>query len=118
MTKNPSRKLSEVWISIIPQVIIRVHFSEWEVVVVSRPRRIFQVVLTIPQVIRMSYFKFQWKVVVVVVVVVVRRPCRGVKILRDIDILIINSYKYNDGQVQYFSSQASDFPFVIRRPGC
>ena len=43
--------------------------------------RIFQVVF---QVIRISYFRFHWKIVVVVV----RRPrnLKGVKILRDIDI--------------------------------
>ena len=40
MTKNPSRKLSEVFVLIIPQVI-RIHFGdlEWEVVIVRRPRR-------------------------------------------------------------------------------
>ena len=37
MTKNPSRKLWEVWILIIPQAI-RIHFREWEVVVCC-PRR-------------------------------------------------------------------------------
>ena len=74
MTKNPSRKLPEVWILII-SIVIRIHFREWEAAVVCRSR--------IRMRIRMSYLKFgecQWEVVVVV-----RRPRRGVKILTDID---------------------------------
>jgi hypothetical protein len=39
MTMNPSWKLPEVFVLKYPQVI-RIHFSEWEVVVVvCRPRR-------------------------------------------------------------------------------
>ena len=58
MTKNRSRKLREVFVLIIPQVI-RIHFSKWEVVVVCRPRRRMRIYISIiPQVIRISYFKF------------------------------------------------------------
>ena len=39
MTKNPSRKLQEVFVLIIPQVIPeRIHFRKWEVVVCRRRR--------------------------------------------------------------------------------
>jgi hypothetical protein len=38
MTMNPSRKLLEVFVLIIPQVIRILHISKWEVVV-CHPRR-------------------------------------------------------------------------------
>ena len=84
MTKNPSRKLPEVFVLIIPKVIrIHWHLSEWGVVAltVCRPRRIFVLIIVIPQVIRMHFGDSEWEVVVV------RRLRRGVKLLKDIDIL-------------------------------
>ena len=64
MTTKPSRKLPEVFILIISQVIrIRIHFSKREVVVVCRPRKGMRIFVSIiPQVI-------QWEVLVLVVVV-------------------------------------------------
>ena len=47
MTKNLSRKLSEVFALIIPQVI-RMHFSEWEVCYPRTPRGMRILVLIIP----------------------------------------------------------------------
>ena len=81
MTKNlnPS-KLSEVFVLTILQVI-RIHwnFSDWEVLAVCHPRRGMRIfVLLIRQVIRMM----KWEVVVLV-----RHPRRGLKLLKDIDIL-------------------------------
>ena len=78
MTKNPSRKLSEVFV-LISQVI-RIHISKWEAVVVCRRRilrgmRIF--ILIIPQVIRVQFGEWE--------VVVVYRHRREVKIPKDID---------------------------------
>ena len=68
--------------------MIRIHFRDWEVVV-CRPRRGIRI-LIMPQVIRISYFKFrecQWEVIVVLVLAV-RHPRRGVKIhSKDIGIL-------------------------------
>jgi len=78
MTKNPSWRLPEVFVLIIPQVI-RIHFSEWEVVVVCRPRArrgVMTSALKIPQMIE-THFS-DWEEVV---------ARRGVKILQDIDIL-------------------------------
>ena len=60
MTKNPSRKLSEVFVLIIPQVI-RIH-SQWEECCHKTPRGMRIFVLIIPQVITM-YFD-EWEVLV------------------------------------------------------
>ena len=78
---NHSRKLSEVFILIIPQVI-RMHFSEcqWKVVVVvCSSRRVLRTlggvrifVLIIPQVARIHFSNLK--------VVVVCRPRKGLKI--------------------------------------
>ena len=69
--RNPSRKLWEVF-TLINLQVIRIHL----VVCLKRGMRIF--VLIIPQVIRMSYLKFdEWQVVAVLVVY---RPKRRVKL--------------------------------------
>ena len=77
---NHSRKLSEVFVLIIPQVI-RMHFCEcqWEVVVVCSSRRVLRrlggvriFVLIIHQVARVYFSSFK--------VVVVCRPRKGLKI--------------------------------------
>ena len=72
MTMNPLRKLLEVFVLIIPQVI-RVHFGEWEeVVLVCRPWRGMRIfVLIILQVIRIVRRIHEWEVVVLC------RPRRG-----------------------------------------
>ena len=55
MTKNPSWKLPEVFVLIIPKVI-RIHISKWE------PRRGVRIlVLIIPQMIRIHFS--EWEVV-------------------------------------------------------
>jgi hypothetical protein len=54
MTKNPSGKLSEVFVLIIPKMI-RIQISEWE------PRRGVRIlVLIIPQMIRLIHFS-EWE---------------------------------------------------------
>ena len=56
MTMNPSRKLLEVFVSIIPQVIRILHISKWE------PRRGVTVrilVLIIPQIIRIHFSELE-----------------------------------------------------------
>jgi hypothetical protein len=78
MTTNPSSKLPEVFVLIILQVI-RIH--EWEVVVVFHPRTPRGMrILIIPQVIRIHFGEWE--------VVIVYGPRRGVKILKDIAIIV------------------------------
>jgi hypothetical protein len=71
MIKNPSWKLPEVFVLIIPQVI-RIHISKWEAVV-CRPRRGMRIfILIIPQMIRIHFRE-----------VLVSRRLGGVKMLKD-----------------------------------
>jgi hypothetical protein len=83
MTKNPSRKLSEVFVLIIPQVIrVWIHFSKWEVVV-CHPRRGMRIfVLMIPYMIRIHWEEE------------VSRRLRGVKMLKDSNILANYGHEY------------------------
>ena len=60
MMKNPSRRLSEVSVLIIPQVI-QIHFSEWKVCCPRTLRGMRMIVLIIPLVIRI--YSDEWEVV-------------------------------------------------------
>jgi hypothetical protein len=85
---TPSRKLPEVFVLIIPQVI-RIHISKWKVVV-CRPRRGMRIfVLPIPQMIRIHWHFSEWEEVV-------SRRLGGVKMLKDINILTNYGHEYND----------------------
>jgi hypothetical protein len=91
MMMNPSKKLPEVFVLIIPQVTrtrILIYISKWEVVV-CHPRRgvmmrIF--VLIIPQMIRIHFSEWEE---------VVSRRLGGVKMYKDIDILANYGHEYN-----------------------
>ena len=99
MTKNPSRMLPEVFVlnfnipsndpnttfqrvsifilTLMPQ--IRMHFGEWEVVVVCHPKERVSISVSIfPRVIQLHFS--QWEAIVVC------RPRRGVELLKEIDI--------------------------------
>jgi hypothetical protein len=92
MIMNPSKKLPEVFVLIIPQVTrtrILIYISKWEVVV-CHPRRGMRIfVLVIPQMIRIHFS--EWEEVVLVF-----RRLGGVKMFKDIDILAKYGHEYND----------------------
>jgi hypothetical protein len=76
---NPSRKLLEVFVLIIPQVI-RIQTSKWEVVVCRSRRGMRIFILIIPQMIRIHFSEWEE-------VVLVSRRFGGAKMLKDINIM-------------------------------
>ena len=73
MTKNPSRKLPKVFVSII-HLVIQIHISRWEVMVVCRSRTPTGMRIILLQVIEIYFDKWE--------VAVVYCPRRGVGIFK------------------------------------